>query len=118
MARQIILMNAVDGGGLRRITCAFWIPVDPTLAVPNPRARSALLGAAAPTTGADSEQEKLEAGTVVEQVHDFLVPDNMTKANIEALLVSAYARVVAAYKPQGTFYGAAHDGTQWSARPA
>lgn len=117
MARNVIIMTDTPDVvlGLKRVTCAFWIPVAANVAAPNPRASSAIQGSAAPSP---AELDALKAGTVVERVCDFLVPDNWPAADVRDLLLDSYTRAVAAYKPDGAFYGANHDGVQWNARPA
>ena len=114
MAKQLIVMRVAKGpGGDNNVSFLMWLAVASGREVPIPGAVSQWTGASA------AENTAIAAGQVIEEPYSIQYPVTMTKAQIEADLVSRFTArqaQIAALPNPNQFFGVFFDSaTGWSA---
>ena len=114
MAKQIIVLDVTKPNGTDvNVHCLFWLYPPVANQVPVPNAVSEWRAAQT------ADNTNLQTGAVIEESYSWQYPPGMTKAQIEADLLSKYNARVIQFNAQlnpNAYYGIFYDsGTGWSA---
>lgn len=113
MAKQVIILDTnVSDGGLVAVRTAFWVPIaaGQEVAIPS-------LASSAWRNASGEEIAALQAGTVLEEVRQFIFGRSLGIDDIHKLLQIAYQdrlEYFASIPQRGKFYGAFLDDGTWT----